>query len=234
MLRTKLELLAIGLVALASLAGLDAWRSSRKQQAQLQATLNEQQAVISEADKREAERHQSLNTALAEIARIKKQTHTSQQVVTELPKYIPLPQPIRFENSGASHEQVGHSDQSTTSTGLATSSIRSSHENEQISAALAGNANAKTSSSARELAEMPSSDLKPLFDFVQDCRVCQVQLQNAQKDKTDNSIEMEALSRQRDAAVKAVKGRSLLSSLRRNFIWFAVGAVVGLGASREK
>ena len=82
-------------------------------------------------------------------------------------------------------------------------------------------------------AQIPSADLKPLFDYVQDCRACQAQLAAAQKNSADYAAKIAALTRERDAAVTASKGGSFLRRLRRNALWFAIGAAAGYAAAHR-
>jgi hypothetical protein len=84
-------------------------------------------------------------------------------------------------------------------------------------------------------ATIPQADLKPLFDYVQDCRACQLQLSATRADLADERTKSEAIARERDAAVKAVKGGSFWSRVKRGAKWFALGAAVGaLAASASR
>jgi hypothetical protein len=80
-------------------------------------------------------------------------------------------------------------------------------------------------------ATIPQSDLKPLFDYVQDCRACQLQLTAAGANLADERTKSEAIARERDAAVKAAKGGSFWSRVKRGAKWFAIGAAVGAVAA---
>ncbi|HXX20808.1 MAG TPA: hypothetical protein VEJ46_15495 [Candidatus Acidoferrum sp.] len=82
-------------------------------------------------------------------------------------------------------------------------------------------------------AQIPAADLKPLFDYVQDCRACQAELAAAQKNSADDAAKIAALTRERDAAITAAKGGSFLRRLRRNALWFAIGAAGGYAAARR-
>ncbi len=75
-------------------------------------------------------------------------------------------------------------------------------------------------------ATIPASDLKPLFDYIQDCRACQAQLKATQADLTDEKASNSALTRERDAAIAANKGGSLWHRLKRNAKWLAAGAAL--------
>jgi hypothetical protein len=68
-------------------------------------------------------------------------------------------------------------------------------------------------SSRRQQAQLQttirSADLKPLFDFAQDRRVCRIQLQNVQQNQVDNSIKLTALVTQRDRGKRSQRGIAL-------------------------
>jgi len=67
----------------------------------------------------------------------------------------------------------------------------------------------------------------PLYDYVQHCRACQLQLTAAKQNATDDAAKIRALTRERDAAVTAAKGGSFWLRLKRNAHWLAIGAAVG-------
>lgn len=79
-------------------------------------------------------------------------------------------------------------------------------------------------------AQIPAADLKPLYDYVQDCRSCQAQLAVAQQNRADDAAKLAAISHERDAAVVAAKGGTLWRRFRRNLEWFAIGATIGATA----
>jgi type II secretory pathway pseudopilin PulG len=74
---------------------------------------------------------------------------------------------------------------------------------------------------------VPAADLKPLFDFAQDCRACQAKLTAAQQDLKDEQVKSSALTTERDAAVKAAKGGGIWRCTARAAKWLAVGFAVG-------
>jgi hypothetical protein len=73
-------------------------------------------------------------------------------------------------------------------------------------------------------ATIPQEDLKPIYDYVQDCSICQVSLTTARDDLADERDKLAAVTKQRDAAIRSIKGGSFWSRLRRNLKWFALGA----------
>lgn len=84
---------------------------------------------------------------------------------------------------------------------------------------------------SRCAAEFPAADLKPLFNYVQDCRACDATLAVAKQNASDDAAKIAALTRERDAAITASKGGSLFRRLRRNLLWLSVGAALGFAAS---
>jgi hypothetical protein len=76
-------------------------------------------------------------------------------------------------------------------------------------------------------AQIPAADLKPLFDYVQDCRSCQAQLAAAKQNATDNATKLTAVTLERDAAVATAKAGTFWQRLHRNALWFVVGAGAG-------
>ena len=82
---------------------------------------------------------------------------------------------------------------------------------------------------AAPTAEISAADLKPLYDFVQDCRACQIKLAAAKQDASDNALKITALTRERDAAITAAKGGSFWLRLRRNSHWLVIGAAASAG-----
>lgn len=82
-------------------------------------------------------------------------------------------------------------------------------------------------------ATIPAEDLKPLYDFAVDCRSCQSKLAAATADLADERTKTQALGRERDAALKMAKGGSLRQRFGRALKWFAIGAAVGIVASKH-
>ena len=78
----------------------------------------------------------------------------------------------------------------------------------------------------------PAADLKPLYDFAADCKACQAKLGAAQADLADEKVKSQALSRERDDALRAAKGGSVLRRIARAAKWFAIGAAAGAIAAR--
>jgi hypothetical protein len=251
---------------------------SRADRAQLRATLAAQQQIIDAANSREHESSAELKISLDQIAELKRQVQTPQQIMSSLQKYLPLPQPITLsvasQPARLQSSQMPHTSQRTqeevvnekgtatlgapapTATSLTESPDprRSAHDllsalTSEISKykyprsalpispgeAPSQNAQAASSPGAPSgNAEIPEADLKPLYDFVQDCRACQAQLAAANANLTDEQARFAALTRERDAAVTAAKGGSFWRQLKRNTKWLAIGAIIGAVLARTR
>ena len=88
-------------------------------------------------------------------------------------------------------------------------------------------ASASSAAAPQSTAEIPAADLAPLYNYVQDCRACQLQLTAAKQNATDDDAKIRALTRERDAAITAAKGGSFWLRLKRNAHWLAIGAAAG-------
>jgi hypothetical protein len=82
------------------------------------------------------------------------------------------------------------------------------------------------------LVNLPTADLKPLYNFTLDCKACQAKLAAAQADLTDERAKTTVPTHERNEAVQVAKGGSLLRRLARNAKWLAIGAVAGAIAAK--
>lgn len=198
--RVKVEIAAaiLALVAVAVVGG--SWLGAREDAIKLKATLDAQNAVISDAGKREAARDAALKVSLDAVEDLRKRTQTPQEVVRALPQVLPLPQPITLNLPAA----VANADPSR--------------------------AGLKLDAPLPQTATIPAADLKPLFDFAATCKECQAKLAAANGDKADAAVKIGALTKERDAAVTAAKGGSKWQRIKRAGKWFAIGAAIGAAA----
>ena len=79
---------------------------------------------------------------------------------------------------------------------------------------------------------IPPEDLKPLYDFTLDCKACQSKLATTQADLSDEKLKTDTLAKERDAALQAAKGGTLLRRIGRAAKWFALGAAAGALAAK--
>jgi hypothetical protein len=78
---------------------------------------------------------------------------------------------------------------------------------------------------------IPQPDLVPLYDALQDCRSSQAQAGALQNDLADEKSRSAALTQERNAAVAAARGGTLLVRLKRAAKWFAIGIAIGAVAT---
>jgi hypothetical protein len=221
MTRRTIEIVAFLVALLLSAMSIHAWLASRDEQQRLASTLASEKQLLDAADARERSRESALDTTLAQVEQLKRATQTPEQILRDLPKYLKLPQPITLApatSASASPATVQPPGQQGIAAGkIAASGQPSAPETSDAAANLP----------AAPAAQIPAADLKPLYDYVQDCRACQAQLVGAVQNRADDATKISALTRERDAAITASKGGTFWRRLRRNAFWFGVGAAVG-------
>jgi hypothetical protein len=84
---------------------------------------------------------------------------------------------------------------------------------------------------APAIIRVPQTDLKPLYDAVEDCEVCQAKLTAAQGDLSDEKTKFSAATAQRDAAISAARG-TFWTHARSAAKWLIIGAAAGAVLSR--
>ena len=205
--RFLLKLAAIATAIALLVAVIEAWRADRRDRAQLAAELATTKQLLTQADARQRDRDAQLNQTLAALAEQKRALVTPAQILRELPKEIPLPAPITLEPD------------QTAPLGARFSASPSASASADGGALLAPQAPAG--------AFIPRSDLKPLYDFTLDCQACQAKLSAAQGDLADERQKTAALTKERDDALRVVKGGSTWQRVGRAAKWFLIGAAAG-------
>jgi hypothetical protein len=242
----KLKIGAFVLVLIAISILIRGWLASHDDLVRLQATLASQKQIIDAADARERDRAANLKDTLAQIDALKQAVLSPAQILSELPKYLSLPQPITLLTQDQNARGVGGavptaipSVASTTASAnqllSATQTLPMGAKDGQGTEVGAGAGVGPAIPSAPSISELPDgpqaripvADLKPLYDFVQDCRACQAQLAAAKLNAADDATKMTALTQQLDAAINASKGGSIGRRIRRNAVWFLAGAAAG-------
>lgn len=237
-IRRIVEISSTLVALLLAVMAVQAWLAEHDDKLRMQATIAAQKQLLDAADARERNRDSALKDTLAQIESLKRSVQTPAEILRDLPKYLPLPQPITMVPSAAAmlggQRGTGASEElSCTGTDgcsprsfsaqarpSATPSQDSAHGSSAAQTANLPNAPIPT-------AQIPASDLKPLYDYVQDCRSCQAQLATAKLNAADNAAKLSAITQERDAALTAAKGGTFWRRLRRSALWFAVGAGTG-------
>jgi hypothetical protein len=223
-LRRTIELVTFALALLIAAMALHAWLASRADQQRLATTLAQQKQLLDAADARERTRQSALAQTLAQIESLKRATQTPQQIVTAIPQLIPLPQPITLMAS-----QQGTSPPKPAGEAHGMVVVQADRPSPPDSSQL--DKSPDTSLPSAPTAQIPTADLKPLYNYIQDCRSCQAQLAAATQNATDDAARIAALTKERNAAITASKGGTLRRRLTRNALWFAIGAATILAAT---
>jgi TolA-binding protein len=208
-MRDWLHLAITGVALLIATTLLVEWRSDVRDRAKLQATLDQAEQSLQRANAAQQDRDRQLNDAVGKIEALKASVLTQQQILTRLPDVLPLPKPIAEEQAG-----------------------KSAVASDVHGGGAATRAEDLPKAPSPGTATIPSEDLKPLYDFAVDCKACQVRLAAATADLSDEKVKTQALSRERDAALKLAHGGSLRQRFGHAMKWFVVGAVAGAIASK--
>ena len=207
-----LAALAVATILLAS------WRADRRDRAHLAADLTAANQTLAQASSRQHDREAQLLQTLAALSAEKRATTTPAQILRELPKQIPLPVPITLQSANPTDN---------TETPPCSSGPVCGPEGLEST-----RSRTDPPSKVPEQAVLPAADLKPLYDFSLDCKACQAKLAAAQADLTDERAKTATLTRERNEAVRAAKGGTLLRRIARNAKWLAVGAAAGAIAAK--
>jgi hypothetical protein len=212
-----------------------AWREDRRDRAQLATQLATAQQSIADAASRQKDRDTLLNQTLAQLAAQKHAAVTPEQILRALPQALFLPVPITARSANSAREpNVGARLSASPSDARATDSVSRGAADAQAGSGLPANLpyNPIPNAAAPSDAILPAADLKPLYDFALDCKACQAKLAAAQSDLSDEKAKTAALTKERDAAMRAAKGGSVLRRIERAAKWFVVGAVAGAVAAK--
>ena len=203
---TRIKIAAVVVVAILAASVFVAWRGARKEQASLQAELKTTQAALTEATTRQASRDAAVNELVAGLKKKEATVQKPAQVVAGLPSLISLPVPVTLEPGPE----------------------RPASE----SGPYTGKTGSNRPDGVKPKVNFPAADLKPLYDFAAECKACQTRLWAAQADLADEKVKSQALGRERDDALRAAKGGSVLRRIARAAKWFAIGAAAGAIAAK--
>lgn len=220
--RFSLRLAEIAVTLLLALAVIYAWREARNDRAQLQSQLAAANQALAAATARQQDRDSKLSDTLAAIAAQKKSTVTPAQLLTGISTELGLPTPLTLQPQTPASANVGAGLQlalrNDGSGPTQVSPPRQSPSPDQLPNAPA--------------VQIPTADLKPLYDYILDCKACQAKLAATQADLADEKAKTATLTKSRDAAIKAAKGGSILQRTARAAKWFAIGAAAGAIAAK--
>jgi len=205
------------------------WLKSRADAAKLQATLMAAKQQIASAASHEKQTDAQLSQQLAQIADLKQRVQTPQQAAAAILQALPpLPAPVTLSVPPGAMPAGRQAIPSATAAPAANEAPAPSAHNASLPAAPepAG----VTPATPPATATIPQQDLKPLYDYIEDCRATAADRDAARKDLADEQTQITALTAQRDAAITAAKGGNFWTRVRRNAKWLAIGVGVGAAA----
>jgi len=211
-----IKVAAVVVVAVLAASVFFAWRDARKEQAALQAELMTTQQALADATARQASRDAGVNDLVARLKKKEAAVQKPAQVVAALPDVLTLPSPITIEPLLT--EAQGQPDRAK----------KPASEGGPYK----GGSQDSVPDAIQPKVSFPAGDLKPLYDFAVDCKSCQAKLGAAQADLADEKVKSQALGRERDDALRAAKGGSVLRRIARAAKWFAIGAAAGAIAAK--
>ena len=218
-----------------------AWRDSRNDRAQLQSQLAAANQALTAATARQQDRDAKLSDVLTTIATEKKSATTPDQLLAGIAREVALPTPLTLQPQSATPSAAaGKSTPSNSLQPAQATSNTSAHASADGSDVGAGlqSGPPKMGLPTQSLpnapaAQIPAADLKPLYDYILDCKACQAKLTAAQSDLADEKTKTATLTKSRDEALKAAKGGSLFQRTVRALKWFALGAAAGAIAAKS-
>lgn len=220
--RMWLRLAEILVSVLIAITVLIAWQADHRDRAQLATQLAAAQKTIADATASQKNRDATLTQTLSQIAKLKQSVVTPSQILKAIPDTISLPAPITL-----SPARQGDSSSSKAAQPSQQPKIKQSTQG------IGGTPNLPSAPAPNTAdAIVPEADLKPLYDFALDCKACQAKLAAAQSDLNDEKAKTAALTKQRDDAVRAAKGGSVLRRILRAAKWLTLGAAAGALAAK--
>lgn len=190
------------------------WHSNAKSEADLKGRLVSYERTIADANLRLSQRDKELGAALEQVKKVKAEMRTPGDIVKALPQYLPLPSPIRLDSADRDGLHLDKGAKMSRSPEVATKRV----EDEAPSPVPA--------------VSLPIEDIKPLFDFTQDCRSCKIQLQASEQDNASLRSEIAAVEGERNVAMAAKRGGSVLQKIKHYSMCFLAGAAAGILLSR--
>lgn len=213
------------------------WEADRRDRVQLATQLAAAQKTISDAAASQHNRDTLLNQTLAQLAAQKQAAVSPTQILSDLPNAISLPAPITLQAEAApAIEPVNPAAESGApqpAKNQAAAPMDAAKDPQALPIQNGPSPSpASTVAGQTTDAVLPAADLKPLYDFAMDCKACQAKLAASQSDLNDEKAKTAALTKERDAAVTAAKGGSILQRILRAAKWFVLGAAAGAIAAK--
>jgi hypothetical protein len=255
-LRFWIRLAEVALTLLLATAVIFAWREARSDRAQLQSQLAAANQALAAASARQQDRDAKLNDTLAGIAAEKKAAVPPDEILAGIASEVGLPTPLSLQSTPAASGtiQPAHGKPHIAKSAPDTAAGNPAQADPLHPAGIPGHRPAGTTSQPADLnpaaelataapsdatsdaspqlpsapgAKIPAVDIRPLFDYILDCKACQTKLAASQADLADEKSKSATLTKSRDDALRAAKGGSLWKRTVLAMKWFALGAAAG-------
>jgi hypothetical protein len=198
-------LLAAGAVAFV----VHSWFAARRNATELKTTLSAEEKAIDAASERENLRNRDLQSAIAQIEALRKKNKSPQQAAVELQQDLQLPVPI----AAVAADVPSWVDSSA-----------ATNDSPAESTALPIKLEPKSMkpSAPSNVPLLPAADIATLYNYVQDCRECELKIAAANANLADAKSQLASLTRERDAAL-AANHPGIWKKAKQNCFWFALG-----------
>ena len=206
------------------IAFIYSWLAERRDRDRLDAELAATKQLLSAANNRQHDRDAQLNQTLAALSSEKRAVRSPAQILRDLPHQLPLPAPITLQSPTTTPTTTN-----VATPGAPPGEVGRAAPSPASPSEVARDPDLKPSAPD---ALIPSEDLKPLYDFVLDCKACQARLGALQSDLADEKSKTAALTKERDEALQVARGGSDLRRIRRAAKWFVIGAATGAIAAK--
>ncbi len=226
--RFHIRLAELTLVIVLAATIILAWREARADRAQLQSQLAAANQALAAATTRQQDRDAKLNDVLTNIAAEKKAATTPAQLLAGIAQAVGLTAPLTLQSVPTSL---------ATDKSNASATPNSAGNSPSGNSPQSGTPETTTAANSAQLppapdAKIPAADLKPLYDYLLDCKACQAKLAASQSDLADEKTKTATLTKSRDDALRAAKGGTVLQRTARALKWFAIGAAAGAIAAK--
>jgi hypothetical protein len=223
--RTTLHIVIVLAIAAIAIGLYTEWRVARADRQRLATQLAAAEKVLAQAADSQQTRDAQLKETLTQIAERASKNLQPADIVRDLSSEAGLPKPITAASPSPQSQPpaepvVDFPQQNRLAASAALDFARPQAPPNSSQAGAPG-----------APAQIPPEDLKPLYDFVMECKACQAKLAVVQGDLGDEQTKSAALARERDAALQAARGGSFWTRARRAAKWFVIGAAVGAAAA---
>lgn len=232
--KTEIGIIMVALVSVVICARQ--WHETRVERVALKEQIAQQQKANDAESANERKSAQILKNRIAEIEALKKKTKTAADAAKALPAALSsLPLPIKIELPPEPKQEV--SARATGTESADTAGPTQSSAGKVRLGATASESPGEMSTLGDQMAaiaRIPTQDLKPIYDAVENCKECELQLDSLQAQLAATKLRLQAAEKERDEALVIAKGGSRRTRFKRAIKWFVIGAAAGSLATHRQ